>query len=324
MVALQGIVNQINSTRGKSGGWPDYFDYDVQNDQAIIQLINIKKGFEKKQFRGIDTWGLAFLNTLNDQSGSNINKLKLTIKAQNQLSSSYDLNFEALKRRISYLSINNPSLSLELVINNRQEVLYTINNLQTRPKAEKIRQNLKDRSDDDHPGRIEKDFQTFLFGKGIDRQINQTRTNERLAVLGEDFYKLQKKQIGILREFPTGAFKNKVAKNTRILPAEYVDIVTLNKNKQLSIIELKINDPSLEVISQLIDYALYFFCYREELKQLIEMNSSIQIKSPDEFICYVVNNHYHSKFNTIMHYYAPKKFKFKFKKISLGFTEEIK
>jgi len=121
-----------------------------------------------------------------------------------------------------------------------------------------------------------------------------------LAILGEDFYQLQGKDLGVLREFPTGVFKNKVSNNTRILPAEFIDIVTLNKWKKLSIIELKVNDPSLEVVTQLIDYALFFACYIKDLKKLIEDNSSIKLQDSDEFVCYVVNNHFHPKFNNVL------------------------
>ena len=225
-----------------------------------------------------------------------------------------------MKRRLSFLDINNFEQSFELKQNNKSVKLYSKEELINRPAEEIIRQKINQRSDDDKPGRIEKDFQTFLFGKGIDRN---DRTNERLAILGEDFYNLQRKNLGVLREFPTGVFFERILKKNRILPTEFIDIVTLNKWEKLSIIELKVNDPSLEVIAQLIDYALYFTCYQKELKNVIERNSKIRIQDSYEFICYVVNNHFHDRFDQVIQYYSPKYFKFKIRKITLGYTEII-
>ena len=54
--------------------------------------------------------------------------------------------------------------------------------------------------------------------------------------------------------------KIKVAIRTQVLPTEFVDIVTLNKWGYLSVIELKLDDSQLEVVSQLLDYALFFRC----------------------------------------------------------------
>ena len=93
--------------------------------------------------------------------------------------------------------------------------------LLNRPSNEIIRAEYADRIDDDKPGRLEKDFQAYLFGKGKHDTI---RTNEKLAILGKKFRDLNKKKdpFAMEREFPTGAFNVKVSRKTRILPTDFI------------------------------------------------------------------------------------------------------
>jgi len=82
---------------------------------------------------------------------------------------------------------------------------------------------------------------------------------------------LKNKELGrIIREFPTGVFKDTISQNNRILPTEFIDVVTFNKHGNLAVIEIKLNDSQLEVIAQLLDYALFFRCYRDDLLPIIE------------------------------------------------------
>ena len=144
-------------------------------------------------------------------------------------------------------------------------------------------------------------------------------TNTRLAVLGSDFFQLNKKKFGILREFPTGSFENHISNSTRILPTEFVDIITLNKFGYLAVIELKLNDSQLEVIAQLTDYALFFRCYRDKLLPAMEDHLHHSIKSRN-IVCYVVNNHFHDRFDEVFRFYTPShhQWEFMIKKVLLG------
>lgn len=316
---VKSILDEINSKRGCPDGWPKLLKYDFNGDAVILETDINNLTLNKSKFRQIDSWGMAFYFNITKVCKTARILFRLTV---NEYSKS---DLEAFKRRISFLQINN-NLNISLEINNIREPLYNEKDLFNRPADEIIRDVYAERTDSDKPGRLEKDFQAYLFGKGKD---NPVRTNERLALLGEDFYKLENK--GITREFPTGVFKDKVKNNTRILPTEFVDIVTVNKRNELAVIELKLNDPKLEVISQIMDYALFFACYKKLLKPIIEeklslengKKANIDISSRKPIRCYVVNNHYHGNFDDVFKYYTPKKsdYELSLNKITLGYKE---
>jgi hypothetical protein len=204
--------------------------------------------------------------------------------------------------------------------NNNSINLYSQNELFERPDNEVIRNFLNERRDDDKGNLLEKSFQAFLFGKGLQ---TKTRTNDRLAILGEHFFQLKKKQYGVLREFPTGAFLNSVSTRNQLTPTEFVDIVTLNRWGYLSVIELKLDDPKLEVMSQILDYALYFACYTDKILKVLNDNSDLE-PVKDRIMCYVVNNRFHARFHDIYQYYSAnnKIYKFQVFKVVLGDTKE--
>jgi len=192
-----------------------------------------------------------------------------------------------------------------------------------RPPNEIVRNDYNERRDDDKPGRLEKDFQAYLFGKGKHDTI---RTNERLAILGEDFRDLNRKKdpFTMEREFPTGVFDGKKSRKTRILPTDFIDVVSFNKWRELSLIELKVNDSSLPVISQSVDYALFFAAYRKQLCDVLKKKLG---RSPKRkaFVCYIANNCFHKRFDCVAKYYSPinKKVPFRIKKVVLGCTVEV-
>jgi hypothetical protein len=135
------------------------------------------------------------------------------------------------------------------------------------------------------------------------------------------------KDVGILREFPTGVFDGKISKDTKIMSTEFVDIITLNKWGNLAVIELKLDNPELEVISQILDYGLYFSCYRDQLVKMPAISDTfdtVKIKKAD-IMCYVVNNHFHPRFDDILEFYSikPKICGFCLRKVILGKTTEI-
>ncbi|MEW5980175.1 MAG: hypothetical protein AB1898_30640 [Acidobacteriota bacterium] len=306
------VLDEVNGSRGKSGGWPDCFEYGHDGDYLTVTM---RKGYGKKEFRRFDAWALAFLNEFEKKTASRAKGIKFHILGASPESR---YNLEAFVRRVSYLQLCNHDRAFSIQGTGGSILLYDSQTLFERPPDEVVRNDVTPRSDDDKPGRIEKDFQTFLFGKNLDRP---ERTNERLAVLGMDFFQLGKRNLGILREFPTGAFRGKVAGAYRVLPTEFVDIVTLNKHRELSVIELKINDSQLEVISQILDYALFFACYIDQLYPTVRSQLAVDPK-PGPFVCYVVNNHFHERFDEVLrHYRTPPDIKFHLKKVVLGYTQ---
>ncbi len=313
----QEIVEKINSSKGKPWRWPSCFDYGLKGDHVFIET---NKKFKKKDFRRLDPWGIAFHNHVQKELGKEIDNISFIVKADD--SKRIGICMEAFKRRISYLNIINSKLDIKIYCNSTLLDLYNLKNLYLRPLKEILHDYSKmpARQDKDTSGRIEKDFQTFLFGKGLDINVEE-RTNERLAILGEDFFNLKKKSIKILREFPTGVFKDDVSEAKRILPTEYVDLVTLNKRRKLSIIELKLNDVKLEAISQILDYGLFFRCYRVAIFEAIQKLFKCRPRGND-IICYLVNNRFHDRFDDILRYYraSNEKDHFAIKKVVLGKT----
>lgn len=324
---MRAFIANVNLKKGKSGGWPGCFEYCIEQQAAGISLNLNETEIEKaeksfpKTLRQFDSWGIAFLSESKTIDNSQVDSLIFNLNADERFIHDNDIYIEAFVRRVSYLALNNSEINFGFKINGGVRHIYDFDELFVRNSSEVLRSLVRDRSDDDKPGRIEKDFQAFLFGKGKDEE---SRTNERLAVLGADFYKLQKNEFGIEREFPTGVFSNIVSKDTRVLPTEYVDIVTINKYGELSVIELKINDSQLEVISQLLDYSLYFSRYFEDIKGLLNKGFK-NLKAGKNICCYVANNHYHQKFDNILEFYSPKvdRIPFKMKKITLGYTFEL-
>lgn len=305
----QELMDDVSSKKGKTGGWPNYFDYIVNGDTVTISVEN--QILDKKATRRLDPWGLAFLIDAKSRCGIEINNIGFAISGKtNEIMHDKILvpDLEAFRRRISFLSINNQDLHFGITINGETLELFDSDTLFSRPDNEKIHGTFKRVAKDNLPGRLEKDFQTWLFANGV------TKTNERLAVLGEDFFKMKNKATGIIREFPTGVFQDNVSKGSRILPTEFVDIVTLNKFGKLAVIELKLNDSQLEVIAQLMDYALFFRSYRDKLWPII--TEWLQPKSQD-ITCYVVNNHFHSRFDDVIEFYSTTKGSYGFRMIKV-------
>jgi len=325
-MTVEKIVQEVRSAKGKSGGWPASYDYDSTESKSIISL-NGKKA-DKKAYRGLDAWGMAFVAYVEEKVQSKIGYVAFEINDESKITP----NIEALRRRISFLHINTEKI-FSLKLNGENIPLYdTEKSLFSRPNDEIIRSsNLKQRGDTHAKWLLEKDFQAFLFGNGFekDERVRDLgrRPNGRLAILGEDFRGVNKKKYGVIREFPTGVFRSKVSEETRILPTEYVDIISLDKHGRLAVIELKIDDSSLEIISQALDYALFFACYSKQLMPFIKTNCNLSDNETlkDDFSIYMASNIYHPKMSNILPFYSTKnkKYLFTFKQVFLGFSEEI-
>lgn len=292
--------------------FPGNIDFDI-NPACEAMTITPKV---KSPLRQVDPWALAYMKDRELKNSGAINNIIFQISSW----AGQSQEIESFMRRVSFLSVVN-GIRITVRIDGMERRLYDLRALVSRGPEETIRnyESIRPRDDADKPGRIEKDFQTFLFGKGLDRQV---RSNERLAVLGEDFYKLEKKNYRIIREFPTGAFNGKISETDRILPTDYIDIVTLNKYGELALIELKLNDPKLEVISQILDYALFFRCYFDRLAPYLHREFEGKIRSK-KIVAYIANNHFHPMFGSIRDFYRGEKLGIEIKTSTLGFTETI-
>ncbi len=304
-MTLEKLNEDIKNNIGKPGGWASGINYEAssQEDFVLIEITDLEK-ISDDIWKRIDPWGFAFLNEV--QKITQL-PLHMVFSVREPKSHKDRIQYEALKRRLSYLNLAN-DLIVELKRSHQTDSLYSLEDLSNRPEYEKVRTDFKIRGDEDKPGRLEKDFQTYLFGKGLyetndSTDSNIVRTNERLALFGPDFVRVGKKNRKVEREFPTGAFLGEIKEKNRILPTEYVDLVTINKKDELSLIELKFNDPKLEVVSQVLNYALFFNAYKKQLAPLLDnklscSSSSLRLKT------YLVSNVFHERFNSVFSYYA--------------------
>lgn len=311
------LNEEVDAGRGKSTGWPKCLTYSLKNGTARVALTG---KINKTNLRKIDPWGLAFFDYCKEEARNQ--PTKLILEVPRKAAANESPNVEALHRRVSYLNLAD-DLNLQLLSCGDEVPSYPLADLLKRPANEIVRADYVERGDDDKPGRLEKDFQAYLFGKGKNDTI---RTNERLAILGEDFRDLNKKKTTFVmeREFPTGVFDEKVSAHTRILPTDFIDVVSFNKWQKLSLIELKVNDSSLPVISQAVDYALFFAAYRKQLWDVLKTKLGRRPQKKD-FVCYVANNCFHKRFDAVARYYSPinKGVPFKIKKVVLGGTIEV-
>ena len=312
---MQNINDIIDSLKvGISGGFPSSIKYIVKDS-----ILSLTFGDKQKTLREFDCWGFAYFDALNELlENNNIEIIKhITFEIKTTFFKQHHI--ESFKRRLSFLNENNQNIKIDFYLDTKQEELYTISKMIEIGKVEILRNELKTRTDDNTSGKLEKDFQSYLFGK--DLQIDTERTNERLALLGSDFLKQKNKKRILLREFPTGSFKNQVKEENRIMPTEYIDLVTTNKEDRLSLIELKVSDIKLDVISQSLDYSLYFIIYKNQLNKILSDNN-ISYNKKVHFNTYIVNNNFHSRFNSIFKYYQPSNNNyFKFIKTTIGYYE---
>lgn len=298
--------------------WPQKLVHSFDKGHVKVAL---KGEVTKASLRELDSWSAAYVGYQRD-NGKEVKSLQMVVERRVNNNSLPD--FEAFRRRASYLKEINTDIQIEVRNENECVQLMSLKELFDRSSQnESVRSNLKKRGDDDSPGRLEKDFQAFLFGKGLNRD---RRENDRCTLFGEDFYNMKDKNCGIIREFPTGVFRKTISRASRILPTEFVDLVTLNKREELSIIEIKIDEPELSVLSQLLDYALFFRCYWEQIRELLKDELRLKKNLSLPFICYVVNSHYHPLFDTASSLYTPNKKEhgFEMVKITLGHKDRFR
>jgi hypothetical protein len=298
------------------------FKFDGINKTIVVTYY--RDNAEKAIWRQVDPWGLVYFQKTGERFPE-VRKIAYNIILNDEIKERYYI--EALRRRISFLSINN-NFGIKMNVNDKTLRLYDRRELFDRIniptfKNEIVRENSFGtiRSTKDKPGRLEKDLQTFLFGKYLRRT---TRSNERLSIFGQDFYEINKKKYKIYREFPTGVFNRKISDSDRILSTEYIDILTLNNQAEYSLIELKVNDKSLGNISQLLDYALFIGCYYNQLKNSFEEYFEGRNKG-DNINCYLAANGFHPRLQYISNYYSTigKRYKINLKLIFIGKVEAI-
>ena len=70
----------------------------------------------------------------------------------------------------------------------------------------------------------------------------------------------------VIRQFPANIFKETISEKTRITRKFWIDILSVNKFNQLSVIELKAgSNCPLDILIQAIDYGIYCRLFKEHL-----------------------------------------------------------
>jgi hypothetical protein len=310
-MSLDSINEEFERKRGKPGGYPEDMHYFVtEKTDGTLELCVKDAGKDDDVWKLADPWGIAAFADVQKK----LKNAPLGLHFAMLTPSDKEIpRHEALKRRVSYLAeANKARLPIVLTVGGQKESLYSISELANRTvkhTGEVVQTEFEQRGDGDIPGRPEKDWQTYLFGKGLhEGEEAKPRTNERLVLLGDDFADIGKKRFGVEREWPTGVFREEIKDPSRILPTEYIDLVTINKSSQIAIIELKLNKNPLESIAQLLNYALFFHSYKKQLASLLDerllLDKHPQHSSAGFSIkAYLVSNVFHKRLADVWHYY---------------------
>lgn len=302
----------VFSNKGRNA-WPSAIVFETDESKC---LLRVTVSDTLSDWRAIDPFAFACFRSQFENEGKTI---------EIHVPKSRPFERESLCRRLSYLSCNNKDLEVRLYCGNSEIGLYPQRDLIKRPEDEVTYSDLRPRNGEDVPGRPEKDLQVWLFNE---RLVSETKKpNVRLGILGQDFYKLTR-PFGWTREFPTGVFKKTVARNTRILPTNFIDLIAFNTKNQLAIVELKFNDNPLELIAQSLDYALFVMSYMKQVSSALEIDfKALKRATPDgwdkkPFVVYMVNNTVHPKWDQVFPYYLPQsdKWGFELKHTILGCT----
>jgi len=316
-MTLHNLCQEWNKNCGKSRWCPAELEFMFKNEEFLE--ITLTRTPTSKSWRRLDTWGIAFLaeaRRLDVQLPSTVR-----FRVGFPVGKSLKPKFEALKRRISYLAlVQESAMAIELFLDDESIPLYSAKELVTRPENEIVGLYDSPRSEKHETTALEKRLQGFLFDTEKEDGI---RTNERLAIFGADFFDLKERKYGIQREFPTGVFDGKINASNRILPTYFIDFVTVNRPRNIALVEIKVNDKSLEVIAQIMDYTLFFLAYQTKLESILKAKYSI-ISESHHFHSYIANNAFHERFDETFTFYSPRNvFAFSLKKITLGFTTEV-
>jgi len=313
MTNIEMVVERVNQKASKSQGMPNCFRFSVAavGETGAKLTIRVEKTGLKSGLRMVDPWLMTVVNTLRMESPER----PITDICVWFLTEPKHADLESFCRRLSYLAINNDwqaTIIVEGQTKTNCRVYPDMDSLLDRPTDEVVREECDERHDNsDTDGKIEKQLQTWLAGE-------RRSDNERLAILGPDF--ICGKRHRVIREFPTGSFRGSKSGDNRILPTYWVDFVTLNKCRELAIIELKVNDSKLDVLAQALDYALFFSCYRQQLTKQLSRDLSCPVAPTTEIACYIASNCFHPKFPEVSEFYSPrsKKWRFVLKQCELG------
>lgn len=330
---LNDFRQRLANGRGKSGGYPADFSYAVRRDAdgRVVLVLDAGQGKREGKFwRRPDVWGLAILDELMGEFPCGESEPAPAFGLELHVDRPEGVNerakYEALRRRVAYLAEVNPGLDIRFFSNGGRLALDG-----SPGSDEMVREDYRARDDKGKPGRLEKDLQSFLFGKGLfddaapaaGASPSVARGNIRLSLLGDDFAFGAKAKGNLMREFPTGAFRTVKSRDSRVLPTWFIDFLTVNRNGDLAIIEMKFIDvgaAALEDAAQILDYALYFRHYRSELAKHLATHGIVWKEDVKKICAYLVSNAFHSRMERLWAYYNRRPDLLHLKRIGMGYA----
>ena len=318
MNKYKALIDDYNKKKAKRTGIPGNLHFSVQpiGSEGISVNVRVAKNGGGTGLRLVDSWLMAIVHEI-DVLGAG----RIVRSIEVELSHVPDTpTMTSFVRRMSYLAINN-EWEAQLSTPGGLVPLVEDSKVLFKPEQDEIvRPTWGGRTDNtDQDGAVEKMLQTWLAGSA-------RKTNDRLAILGEDFTPGTKGSVRVEREVPTGSFRGRISKSNYILPKYWIDLITLNKWGKLALIELKVTDSKLEAMAQLLDYALFFRVHRDDLTPIFNKKLQADLKPRADFVCYIANNRFHPRFDDIGRYYQPREIKgagFLFKKLVMGSTSVL-
>ena len=204
----------------KSGGYPSQLRCTASETEAGITLT-VELLTPKKAFSSADVWGIAMLEEMKRSLPSEAlsgKKVTLRFIADPKEKSNYPQEYyEELKRRLSYLAAVNKDVGFLLEKEPGQEdALYTMDQMtHLAQNGETVQHDeISSHEEENKPGRLEKDFQTYLYGEKDPQK--GWYTNKRLVLLGEDFS--EKKKPGWSASSPPGASGDRASMRIAFCP----------------------------------------------------------------------------------------------------------
>src|SRR5271157_4819524 len=145
-MSIESLNQQVHNHKGKDG-WPADLTFKATEGDNVVEVTvgdarSAKDGFWKR----IDPWGFAFFHKVEEITKNAITKkpVRLTFSLRSPGTPLAEWQYEALKRRVSYLAEAN-RLQIVLLKGNADDKLYSFKELTDRPDWETIRSDFKRR-----------------------------------------------------------------------------------------------------------------------------------------------------------------------------------
>ena len=114
-MTFESLNQQVGKHHGK-GGWPVDLIYEAKEDADSVEVAVSDAGSANDGvWKRIDTWGFAFVYEVQKVTKITKKQVRLTFSVRSPNAQVDKCQYEALKRRVSYLAVANDDLQITLV-----------------------------------------------------------------------------------------------------------------------------------------------------------------------------------------------------------------